>query len=127
LQSSPNSHAILQKAKQAYYHQCDFPTAITLFEQYLYFHPKCNEALYLSGVAYLHINRPMEAIERLQLVGQDYHNHPNALLLAAIAINKMGGKNRSLELMDLCLRLYPDFEEALCFRGRLHFQMGCYT
>ena len=124
--SSPASKNLLQKARDAYYYKSDFKTAIQLFEQYLYLYPKSNQALYLCGVACLQINRSEEAISRLKLVTQEFQNHANSVLLTAMAINRLGNKNKSLEIMDNCLRMYPHFEEALCFRGQLNLQMGCY-
>lgn len=71
-QPNNNVTSLIEKAKHTYYVLKDFQLAITLFEQYLNIYPKNNEALYLCGVACLHINRSQEAIERLKLVTQDY-------------------------------------------------------
>lgn len=53
-------------------------------------HPRHNDALYLCAVALLHLARPDDAIHKLTAISEDYENKPNALLLAAMAFNKLG-------------------------------------
>jgi len=56
---------LLERAKHIYYSQKNLPEAVQLFTEYLETHPQHNEALYLCGVACLHINQIQESIDRL--------------------------------------------------------------
>lgn len=53
-------------------------------------HPRHNESLYLCAVSLLHLGRSEEAIEKLMSISEEYENKANAMLLAAMAFNKLG-------------------------------------
>lgn len=86
----PSADALLTQAKELYYSQTHLDQAIALFQQYLAHHPRHNDSLYLCAVSLLHLGRPDDAIEKLAAISEDYENKPNALLLAAMAFNKLG-------------------------------------
>lgn len=82
--------AILQEAKEIYHSQNRLDEATNLFEQYLAIHPKHNQSLYLCGVSYLHLGQPQQAIEKLSAISEECENKANAMLLTAMALNKLG-------------------------------------
>ncbi len=77
------------QAKAAYHTQQDLNQAIALFQQYLAFSPRCNEALYLCGVCELKVGNPERALALLGIVSDSYPGKPNAMLLEAMALNKL--------------------------------------
>jgi thioredoxin-like negative regulator of GroEL len=86
----PSAEGLLQEAKELYHSQSHLEDAVALFDQYLALHPKHNESLYLCAVSLLHVGRADQAIDRLAAISDDYENKANALLLAAMAYNKLG-------------------------------------
>jgi tetratricopeptide (TPR) repeat protein len=85
-----SAEALLLEAKELYHAQTNLDDAIALFDQYLALHPKHSEALYLCAVSLLHVGRAEQAIDRLSAISDEYENKANALLLAAMAYNKLG-------------------------------------
>jgi tetratricopeptide (TPR) repeat protein len=82
--------SLFTEAKQIYQAQGDLEEAIRLFSQFLAVNSRHNEALYLCGVSELKMGQVEKALARLFAIGDDYHNKPNAMLLAAMALNKLG-------------------------------------
>lgn len=65
-------------------------------------------------------------MERLSAISDEYENKANAMLLLAMAHNKLGSSKRSIEVVSEAIRRYEHFEEALCFRGKLYIGAGLY-
>lgn len=61
-----------------------------LFSQYIALNPKHWEALYLCAVCELKIGEYQSALEHLSVLPEDYVQGANALLLSAMALNKLG-------------------------------------
>lgn len=127
----PLPETLLTRAKAVYHSQTNLPEAISLFQQYLTTNSHCSEALYLCGVCLLRVGQPEEALTHLRVVSDSYPGKPNAMLLEAMALNKLGsylvmeGRGQAaLTTANECVRRFPRFEEGLCFRGKLLLGMA---
>lgn len=67
----------------------------------------------------------------MKVVSDSYPGKPNAMLLEAMALNKLGTQSltsgrgqAALAAANECVRRFPRFEEGLCFRGKLLLGMA---
>ena len=86
----PSLDYLLQQAKQLYQSQGDLARAVDLFRQYIAVNTRHNEALYLCAVSELKLGQAENALTHLVAISEEYQSKPNAILLSAMALNKLG-------------------------------------
>jgi tetratricopeptide (TPR) repeat protein len=95
VQQSAPLEALLAEAKDIYHSQGDLREAVRLFQQFLGLSPKHNEALYLCAVSELKLGQAEHALAHLTPISHESPNKPNAMLLSAMALNKLGTSSPS--------------------------------
>lgn len=94
---------LFQQAKQLYQSQGDLARAVDLFSQYIAVNPRHNQALYLCAVSELKLNQAENALTHLVCISEEYQSKPNAILLSAMALNKLGTyKGRQVKSIRVC-------------------------